>query len=341
MLADLKKTFGYFSLVTEFTTLMQKFEVVLMLDEYRMLIPSLLPAEEQDSCIVFPKSVSLSKSEVASFDQLLKEVPAPMCQLPHPLYVRYYSLPFIPNGFFPRLIARVIGSEIIDRMRNSLCVGPFGETHVLNIIHWLCWRNGIVMIWNQMEIFRIAPITYPLPGTTSAQIISCSEKKEVETRKGLEIKVAVLPEDKVSDCSVVRNKKDVEQVPERAKCLASWLLHQATDLIDSVFDDWYEGFALKKGFEIGAVQTTNPCPQCLKKVLAAEVMATAIPVKRRITFGLSFMKRPTPAIPKDEVLYSFSSPYCSLAVASGIKLECPDHGEMSVAAVAPDLVSGN
>ena len=40
------------SFVQEFLTLMQRFELVLLLDDYRMLIPSLLPVEVENSIVV-------------------------------------------------------------------------------------------------------------------------------------------------------------------------------------------------------------------------------------------------------------------------------------------------
>ena len=324
-------------LVTEFLTLMQNFEVILMLDRQRILIPSLLPTDEQDSCIVFPKSVSLEETETSyCFEELSKTPHAPICQVPHPLLVRYYLLPFVPNGFFPRLIARLMSSNIMDHMLKSLVAGPLESHHILNVAHWQCWRNGIVLIWNHLEIFRIAPFHFPLPGTTSTVVISNSGKDPVETPNGIEVKVAVLPEDCIANCGVVPNR---EEVPNKGQCLATWLLHQASDLVDSVFEDWYESFARKKGFEYSVTRTANPCTMCFKNVKQAESASIMTPAMRRFTFSFSIAgfevvsKRAT-----QSVLYTFSTAYCAMVQAQGEKLVCPLHGELTVAEVAPDLV---
>ena len=325
-------------IVTEFLTLMQRFEVILMLDKQRILIPSLLPKKQQDSCIVFPKFVSLDELEMTCCLQELSKQPyAPICQLPHPILVRFYLLPFVPNGFFPRLIARLMGGNIMEHLLKSLTTGPLDSHHILNLIHWQCWQNGIILIWNHFEIFRIAPLTYPLPGTTSARVISNSGESEVETLKGIEVKVAVLPETCIKACSILPN---MDNVPNKGKCLATWLLHQVSDLVDSVFDDWYEAFARKKGYELSVTSTVNPCTMCFKNVIAAEVAATMSSSPKHFAFSTSFADFEVVSRHAAKmVLYMFSSPYCALVQAEGQKLECPTHGKMTVTEVAPDLVS--
>ena len=326
------------SLMTEFITLMQKFEVVLQLDEQRLLIPSLLPPLEEDACIVFPKAISIEQSKASCVDHLRKEPHASIQHIPHPLLVRYYLLPFVPNGFFPRLIARIISSNIMTDLRRSLSVNLMEEHHVLNVIHWLCWRSGIVLIWNHMEILRIGPLTCPFPGMNSAVVITNSGSSQVETGKGIEIKVAVLPDECIKSCSsVVKNPEGVEHIHEKGKCFATWLLHQAAEKVDSVFEDWYEVFAYKRGFEMSKVRTANPCPKCYENVRAAEIS----PRVRRMTFSLSLpgWELISRKDDKEKVLYMFSNAYCALVVANGNKLKCPAHEELTVAEVAPDLVS--
>ena len=122
--------------VNEFITLMQKFEVILLLDERRLLIPSLLPSTEEQSCLVFSKQVSakLSEKDVGDIEQVSNEPHAPLYQTPYPVLVRYYLLPFIPNGFFTRVLARLMSSDIIDHLQRSIVPGPLDDQH-LSLIH--------------------------------------------------------------------------------------------------------------------------------------------------------------------------------------------------------------
>lgn len=352
MVDSLKQIFRHgdsdFSLIAEFTTLMQRFEVVLLLDEHRLLIPSLLPPGEVDSCVVFPKTVTLDEAEAGSFEHVRKEPTAPILQTPYPLFVRYYLLPFVPNGFFPRLIARIMGSDVIEHVLNSLSVSPMEEHYFLNTVHWQCWRNGIVLIWKRMEILRITHLSWQSTGISSAQVISNSGESAVETLKGVEITVATLPKDMVSNFSMMKNPTGVEQVPQVSQCLATWLLHQATTIVDSVFDDWYEGFARKKGFELSTLQVTNPCPECFSEVRQLQNLAATPPLVRRLSLNLSHAARNIPGLTRrsetvttsnNKPFYVFSTPYCAYVLAEGKKLACPNHGAVKMEDVAPDLVS--
>ena len=332
--------------------LMQRFEVVLLLDKRRMLIPSLLPSNEEDSIVVFLRSVSdnlldkklsQQKSESPEAEEEdnipgTQDIPhAPLCQTPYSIFSRYYFLPFVPNGFFTRVIARLMSTDIMDCLHDSLTRSQLEEDHLLNAAHWRCWQDGISIIWNHMEIFRIAPVRYPLVGTPSTILVSNSGDREVQTAKGVEIKAAILPEETVTRCAMIPDG-DSEEECFKGRCVATWLLHQAVTVVDSVFEDWYEVFSKKKGFELSAIRTGSPCKSCYRVVQAAEVKAMTTPLQRRLsTFSMSFdvINRWS-----TDPLHLFSSALCSHALDKGFSLQCPLHGDVTVAEVAPDLVSG-
>ena len=331
------------SYVKEFLSLMQKFEVVLLLDENRLLIPSLLPSTEQQACLVFSKQVSagLTNKDEGMIDQISSEPHAPLCQTPYPVLARYYLLPFIPNGFFTRVTARLMSSDIVDHLQRSIVSESIDSHNIMNGAHWKCWRDGIIITWNHMEIFRIAPITFPLPGTSDTHLISSEGENQVETYKGVEINIAVLPEDVLEKCSIFPVEDD--SVCCRGLCMATWLLHQATTIIDSVFEDWYEVFAKKKGFDYTITRTANPCPDCFKVVHGVRYNASTTPTQQRVR---KFTQSISEAMSEYGVIssrssgkhfYMFTSPHCSRVVKEGKKLNCPRHSELSVADVAPDV----
>lgn len=329
--------------VNEFITLMQKFEVILLLDERRLLIPSLLPSTEEQSCLVFSKQVSakLSEKDVGDIEQVSNEPHAPLYQTPYPVLVRYYLLPFIPNGFFTRVLARLMSSDIIDHLQRSIVPGPLDDQHIVNTAHWKCWRDGVIITWNHMEIFRIAPITFPLTGTTDTYLISSEGENPVETYKGVEINVAILPEEIMEKCSIF--PKEDPSVTCRGKCMATWLLHQATTIIDSVFEDWYEVFAKKKGFDYTIARTANPCPACFMVIHEARYNASTTPTQQRVrgfTDSMSVTMTEYSVIASKSFqgrFYMISSPYCTRAVKEGTTLKCPAHGELAVTDIAPDV----
>ena len=331
--------------VSEFLTLMQKFEVILLLDERRLLIPSLLPKTEQQACLVFSKGVSASLTEKDEelIDQVTNQPHAPLHQTPYPVLARCYLLPFVPNGFFTRVTARLMSSDIVDHLQRSIVSSPLDDDHhVLNSPHWKCWRDGIIITWNHMEIFRIAPATFPLPGTTDTHLISSEGDNQVETYKGVEINIAVLPEEIMKNCSIF--PREDPSVCCKGSCMATWLLHQATTIIDSVFEDWYEVFAKKKGFDYSITRTANPCPECFKAVHEARYKASTTPTQQRVR---RFTNTVAEAMVDYGVIssrssprghfYMFSSPHCSRALKEGLTLSCPAHGEITVADISPDL----
>lgn len=335
LMEDVKKI--YADCFEEFIVLMQKFEVVFPLDEHRLLIPSLLPEKEEDSCLVFARSLSLSMNNASNIDDLPRQLHAPIYETPHPILSRFYLLPFIPNGFFSRLMARLMSSEIIDHLHQSLIAGNVQMSHVINSSHWKCWRKGVIITWQHMEIFRIAPLAPCLPGASKVSMVLKKDTiEDIPELNGVEIKVAILPEQYIEKCSILDSQlfaSSSSGVDKHSggKCLATWLLHRATETIDSVFEDWYESFAKKKGFDPHqeSVRIANPCNKCMETVRSAQLLKAREP------------RRPDSALSTgdEDTCYFFTSNYSAKLVASMESLVCPMHGTLRIEEVAPDLVS--
>jgi hypothetical protein len=340
---DVRKIYN--NCFTEIVSLMQKFEVLLPLDEHRLLIPSLLPLDEEDSCLIFSRCLSVADSGHAIMDQLRHEPHAPMYETPHTILTRYYLLPFIPNGFFSRLMARLMSGELIDHLQASLISNKISSDHIINSTHWKCWRTGILITWSHMEIFRIAPICGVPAGVSKVAVVNKKDSFTYYTEKfgGLEIKVAMLPEEFIEECSTLKCQlsSSASGGDERrcetslGKCLATWLLHQATTAIDSVFEDWYESFARKQGFDPHQenVRIANPCNKCSQRVQDSQLLES-----KHLVSSLDTTLQEENA--DDAVCYVFTSIYAShVAASSGESLVCPTHGTLDLADVAPDLVS--
>lgn len=303
------------ALLRDFVSLMQKFEVVLLLDTNHMLIPSLLPGDEDNACVVFPLIVSIPPESSSCISELSCLPFAKISTLDMTVFARFYLLPFIPNGFFPRLLARVIGSKIT--LNFSQCVpSTISKDNIFNCLHWKCWRNGIVLIHHHMEIIRISPTFLPRCNIKDVFIHNTVDKQCVKNIHigGIEIMVAVLPEDlQLEDCDFL----PCDNTTSLTHRLSVWILRQLTEIVDSVFDDWYEGFARRKGFDLRTVQQVSPCPKCLTQVFKNYRHNCKSPSK----------------------LSLFTSPCCVLAASKNLPLNCDDHGSVPVSSIAPDLVS--
>ena len=327
----------------DFMIIMQKFEVVLLLDNSRLLIPSLLPDNENESCLVFSHSISEQFNKTPDFHHLPTDIShVLMHETPHPILYRYYLLPFIPNGFFSRVMARLMSSEIINLLNKSLINNQLGLGHISNTAHWKCWRNGFLITWRHFEIFRVAPLPRTLPGMDKVGVISKKNSCEhLDKVKGIEIKITILPDNYIEKCCILEgqlcsNTRCGEPVKDKekstGKCLATWMLHQATTIIDSVFEDWYESFAKNKGFDPQQenVRIANPCNQCMMAVQKEQLRQAMAPISSPPEAAKGS---------KDRVCYMFTSPYAVYVSTSEGNLVCPDHGTQSVTDVAPDLVS--
>ena len=236
-------------------SLMQKFEVLFELDSNRYLIPSLLPVAEEQSCVIFPRSLKVTVQPPAN----ITSVPAPMGSHSNCL-VRFFMLPFIPNGMFPRLSARMIATEVIEHVLSSLKVDQLvDDQQFINRPHWRVWRGGIMLVWRHIQIFRIVPMKLPLPGIDVVHVIqpkelvqSLSEHRNVYEGDSLMVQVDILP-----DNAFTNNTTGLQ--------IATWLLQQAVEQINSVFENWYEEFAWKRNIDI-TVAAADPCPHCMKVV---------------------------------------------------------------------------
>lgn len=251
---ELNRILGPLEHVNKCISLMQKFEVLFELDSTRYLIPSLLPIAEDESCVVFPRSLKIT---VPDSTAKLTSVPG----IPHfNCLVRFFMLPFIPNGMFPRLSARLIATDVIEQVLSSLKVDRVvDDEQLINRPHWRVWRNGIMLVWRHMQIFRIVPMILPLPGIDVVHVIQPKELVYLSSNHcnvyegdSLMVQVDILPDKAFTD-----NTNSLQ--------MATWLLQQAVEQINSVFENWYEEFAWKRNIDIN-VAAADPCPRCMSVV---------------------------------------------------------------------------
>lgn len=318
---------GITSNIDEIITLMRKFEVMFKLDDDRYLIPSLLPPNETSPFVIMPQSAPhISNDTSHGLTELRIEPPAPISSQPD-ILIRYFILPFTPNGFFPRLIARILNSDLATQIQASLTVGPLDSAHLLNQVHWECWRTGVSLAWNHMEILRIAPLRWPLPHSRGASIISSFLLPEDrETLRGMELIVSVLPEKMILDCPILPPDQPHDSRASscsKSHCMATWVLQKATELAETVMEDWYEVFGFRRNLNNLLSCMTGPCPHCFKACYNP---------KRDKAKSLASVSEAG----SGRKLHMFTLPYCSLKREG--KIACPCHGELEVAEVAPDLV---
>lgn len=251
---ELSRVLGPREHVDTCISLMQKFEVLFELDNNRYLIPSLLPVSEKQSCVIFPRSLKVTAQPSAD----VTSVQAIAMGTHSNCLVRFFMLPFIPNGMFPRLLARLIATEVIEHVLSSLKVDQFvDDQQLINRPHWRVWRSGIMLVWRHIQIFRIVPVKLPLPGVNVVHVIQPKELMQSEHRNVYEGDSLMVQIDILPDNAFTSKTTGLQ--------MATWLLQQAVEQINSVFENWYEEFAWKRNIDI-TVSGADPCPHCMKMV---------------------------------------------------------------------------
>ena len=367
---ELDRIFGDRCHVSECIDLMQKFDLLFELDDSLYLIPSLLPLFEYQSCVVFSRSLKIRDPKSA--DMFLPGSAVPMGSQSNCL-VRLFMLPFIPNGMFPRLSARLIATNIIKHVLSSLKITSLADDQISQP-HWRVWRNGITLIYHHMQIFRVVPMDIPLPGVDVVHVIQpVQSPSQSGVYKGVSIMV-----------QVGNLSNDVFNASTSGLQMATWLLQQAAEQINSVFEDWYEEFAWKRSIDLHVV-AGDPCPQCMSDVydkLVPDLSAAQreqlvnkpqamgeTKKKKKSSFlrTMTLLRKPAKRSSSEthvsltqsavfsvnpfsswsssrlsglnkKVVYLFSVKLSALSVMEATPLTCPTHGSISVDQIAPDMV---
>ena len=293
-------------------SIMQSFEVILLLDQQSILIPSLMSQQRENACAITRDAFGR-----LSMQSTIDRLAVPIATQTHHVLSRHYILPFVPNGFFTRLISRICTSPLII----AQCEGVFGGRNP----RWRCWRGGVCLVCNDTEVLKIVPATYPLPGTDATFAVTGSGRELVEKHSGIVVTATpLLP-------SLVVGSTSDSYARARE---ATWLLQQAIDHIDSIFADWYVAFGRRRGFELAMILQGVPCDRCEGE------RHTADAAQQKGTPDICGADVPAQEHVKVEKSYFlFPSSFCAHMVATKQDLQCPLHGRVSVSNIAPDLVS--
>ena len=179
----------------EYVELLGKFEVALLLDHSRLLVPSMLPKAPTYTVhrfqTLFPRP-PLANILSAAFNQLQEEsilspyststdpllrqsVPEKFPQSPSLyrtglLLRRFYFMTYVPSGFWPRLVSRFLTSS--DFPTTVLKAIGFSEEKILELIpkfisgesasvvslEWSYWTTGLELWYQGWSVLRVSEI---------------------------------------------------------------------------------------------------------------------------------------------------------------------------------------
>lgn len=341
-------------------SLMQKFEVALILDEQQILIPTLLPLDEFDAQGVYPKGYIEGSNNTDVEDSLANKdvsvVEIASAASWRDTRVRHFIVPFVPNGFFPRLVARIIASGLALRLSNCLAKDQLCGQHASNSLHWYCWCQGFTLVWCHTEILRITQVSYNLPGTKNMTLLGDMSREKPAYNCAIEVEVAMLPKDVFCNDNFLQGREsilqklqpDMNEVTDEHSMdwqMAAWLLNSVTEQTQSVFEDWYPQFAWGKESRKAGVLLADLCPSCLAEIRTARIDYQQNQKKRPNQIVGSVGSQPCDKQPdlkakndEDRTVNCFALTYSAYASSCGKNLVCQEHGSIPVGRVAPDVV---
>lgn len=343
-------------------SLMQKFEVALILDDQQILIPTLLPRDEYDAQGVYPKG-GIERPANFDIEDSLADKYISVSEIAsaaswEDTRVRHFIVPFVPNGFFPRLVARIIASGLALSLSNCLAEDVLSDRHASNSLHWYCWCHGFTLVWRHTEILRITQVSYNLPGAKSTTILWDMSREEPASNCAIEVEVAMLPNDVFCKDNFLQGRESIlqklqpdskESTDERSMGgqLAAWLLNSVTEHTHSVFEDWYPQFAWGKESGKASILLADICPSCLAEIRPARIDYQQNKKKKPCNQVVGGTGSQAPAKQRnmnarhneDRTVSCFALTYSAYASSCGQNLVCRQHGPIPVGCVAPDVVS--
>lgn len=273
--------------------LLNKFEVALTWDSRSLLIPSLLPSEE-DMCYQRLQPVSI-KVPIKSKNRKLRNTTISQSMLdlidigehitsrsdPEVSVRRLLLMSYFPSGFWSRLITRILGDDsIINVIRHFFMPTEVNGRDFMcsdfqHYFDWILWQTGIELRFaNKITLFRLkevlhrnSPINYRY---LQFQLYQENAWYDVPMKTS-SILETYLPLDTVIIKRPIKNKHD-EDIGFRAIVLdpspiqAAKLLALVVDHIDVLLEDWYPTLGTRfVHTSEGKCLVTRlvPCPRCL------------------------------------------------------------------------------
>ncbi|KAL5018104.1 hypothetical protein ScPMuIL_003826 [Solemya velum] len=171
-------------------SLLNKFELALQFDKDHLILPSLLPTEQQMPDFIHKKSdprINLKPKGHLHVPEIIPQKPMEEGQSIFyvPLtpvsdnklillkkeashnslfsYCRLYLLTYFPSGFWPRLITRILADDtlydiVLDLLRVPSKLLEACEALLESRPQWRCWQTGMELVFYDQVLFRIKEI---------------------------------------------------------------------------------------------------------------------------------------------------------------------------------------
>ncbi|XP_068698664.1 leucine-rich repeat serine/threonine-protein kinase 1-like [Montipora capricornis] len=283
------------NLMSQYINLLSKFEVALPWSAEFLLVPSLLPDSQQDTNQPVAAGVSNAVAQAMNATAYTKGR----------VLRRQYVMSYVPSGFWPRLITRVIPDERIRDAVKSCCQlspeGPVQEGDIEKLAsvaqpEWSCWKTGVELSCFGVKLLRIcelegrsfygAPDDIANPLHYRREVHDTSRYSTIEVvTPGVRISMQKFEQTRrIGPKRLNRTKKDGIDRREGSKLIgfkvksvidsnlqsAARLVAITAEHMDNLITDWFPGLdnTTVQGHRL--VTRLVPCPKCIMVVCGVE-----------------------------------------------------------------------
>ena len=130
----------------ECTTLLGMFGVILRIDEQKILIPSQMPIGPPD---LIATPTPLQEAEQVDSGSQFRTLS------------RYWFMNFLPEGFWPRLICRLVVDKVLHCHLEKAAPNPKGAAtaeELSKIAPWVAWRKGLIWVVAGRPILEVKEV---------------------------------------------------------------------------------------------------------------------------------------------------------------------------------------
>uniref|UniRef100_A0A8D8E4R7 non-specific serine/threonine protein kinase n=3 Tax=Culex pipiens TaxID=7175 RepID=A0A8D8E4R7_CULPI len=283
-------------------SLLNKFEVALSWDARTLLIPSLLPVEEDSTAerVVTVKIATRSKGWVmratrrnpstTSYEPVVPSEPqtptlnnaCDIQTLPRPEQTisRLLLMSYFPSGFWSRLITRVLADDQVVEAIRSLyplekqAAADPDIAQMLNLSsHWAVWQTGLALYYGSTLVFKMREISVTCPASPYRNPMNRFKLKQDGIWCDIDLTSSSILEIyfplnalKVRKLDEVGAELTAVEIEANVQCVTQ-LLALSVDHIDLLLEDWYPTLGTRfVHTSEGRFLVTRlvPCPKCLR-----------------------------------------------------------------------------
>ncbi|XP_053686186.1 leucine-rich repeat serine/threonine-protein kinase 1 isoform X3 [Sabethes cyaneus] len=284
-------------------SLLNKFEVALSWDARTLLIPSLLPIEEDSTAerVVTVKIATRSKGWVMrtrrnpmntafpSYEPVPSEPATPVlstaCDIqtlhrPERSISRLLLMSYFPSGFWSRLITRVLADDqVVEAIRclyplpKEAAADPDINQMMNHSAHWAVWQTGLALYCGSTLVFKMREISVTCPNSPYRNPMNRFKLKQDGIWCDIDLTSTSILEiffpcsaQKIRKLNEVGVEMSAVEVEANIQCVTQ-LLALSVDHIDLLLEDWYPTLGTRfVHTSEGRFLVTRlvPCPRCLR-----------------------------------------------------------------------------